>query len=63
MHLFATINPLTFPLPVLFGSGAPGWLARDVPANTAFDFASGRVTGPAGQFVRSNASGKWARIN
>ena len=38
--------------------GGPGWMAR-VPAGTLFDFVEGRMTGPAGTFLRSPASGLW----
>lgn len=51
---------LTRPLGEVFGSGAPGWFARDVPPGTTFDFERGVVTTTFGRFVRSNATGKWA---
>lgn len=54
---------LTLPLSKCFGPGEPGWLARDVPVNTEFDFAAGRSSGPAGTFVRSPATGQWARAH
>ena len=54
---------LTLPLSKCFGPGEPGWLARDVPINTEIDFAAGRSSGPAGTFVRSPATGQWARAH
>lgn len=54
---------LTLPLAKCFGSGEPGWLVRDVPGETTFDFREGRVSGPAGTLVRSPASGQWARTH
>lgn len=54
---------LTLPLAKCFGPGSPGWLVRDVPGGTQFDFVNGRVSGPAGTFVRSPGSGQWARVH
>lgn len=54
---------LTIPLAKCFGPGEPGWLVRDMPPNTTIDFQSGRVTSPAGAFVRSPSTGKWARTH
>jgi hypothetical protein len=52
--------PLTRPLKEVFGSGAPGWLLRDVPGGTVFDFERGIVTTTFARVVRSPATGKWA---
>lgn len=54
---------LTLPLAKCFGPGEPGWLSRDVPPGTSFDFAEGRCSGPAGTFVRSPSSARWARTH
>lgn len=42
----------------IFG-GKPGWLLARVPAGQFFSLDLGRTTGPAGTFVRSEASKKW----
>lgn len=44
-----------------FGSGKPGWLARDVPGGTSIDFERGRVSSPGGTFLRIGTSANWAR--
>lgn len=51
---------LTRPLAEIFGTGAPGWFARDVPPGTSFDFERGIVVTTFGRFVRSPTSRKWA---
>lgn len=51
------------PLAAHFGPGAPGWLARDVPGETEFDFVNGVAIGPAGKLVRMRGTTKWARAH
>lgn len=46
-----------------FGSGAPGWLVRDVPGNTEFDFVDGVAIGPSGKLVRIIGTAKWSRVH
>jgi hypothetical protein len=58
-----TVNTLTHPLSIHFGSGAPGWLDRDVPPGTRFDFREGISSGPAGKLVRAPGSSRWARAH
>jgi hypothetical protein len=54
---------LTAPLSSHFGSGAPGWLDRDVPGGTTIDFREGISTGPAGKLVRAPGTTRWARAH
>jgi len=42
----------------IFG-GQPNWLVERCPPGQVFDMQAGRSTGPAGTFVRSEASRKW----
>lgn len=61
LHLSVNAAPvLTAPLAECFGRGEPGWLVRDVPGDTMFNFADGRVVGPTFVLIRSAASGRWA---
>lgn len=55
--------PLTQPLAQCFGTGAPGWLSRDVPPGTSFDFQEGRVGSAVGSFVRVPGATRWARAH
>lgn len=50
------------PLAELFGAGAAGWLERDVPAATTFDFEDGLVSSPIGRFGRVAGTTRWARL-
>ena len=50
------------PLSRHFGDGSAGWLQRDVPANTLFDFVAGRAVTEGFSLGRAPGGG-WAKLS